>query len=244
MPGNKIVYIFNVGIAGVSYESLINLIDNTIKENGKKIIGYATVHNLNIIYLNPHIREIFNKFDLIHPDGIGVFLGSRFLYKKSGFMKRMTGSDFYPVLINESIKNKWNLFLFGEKEEILKKVNIDNLNVVGKISGYNFNTEDVILSINNSGTDILLVGLGCPLQEEWIVNNKEKLNAKIILAVGEGIKVLAGVKKRGPVFLRSLGLEWVTRLILNPKKLWNRYVFGIPLFIYRIIKYKFHTIQL
>jgi N-acetylglucosaminyldiphosphoundecaprenol N-acetyl-beta-D-mannosaminyltransferase len=238
MTFKNCIPIFGVNLGNVTYEEILAIIDDSIRNNKKNIIGYATAHSLNICYSNSDLKKIFNEFDLIHPDGIGVLLASKYLYGKCGFYQRITGSDFYLMLISEATRNKWKLFFFGDENEVLQKININGLSIVGKISGFNFNTTEVIQSINNSGTDILIVGLGCPLQEKWINDNKDKINAKIILAVGDGLKVFAGIRYRGPVFMQKLGLEWIIRLVKNPQRFWKRYIFGIPLFIYRIIKYK------
>jgi N-acetylglucosaminyldiphosphoundecaprenol N-acetyl-beta-D-mannosaminyltransferase len=84
----------------------------------------------------------------------------------------------------------------------------------------------------------LIIGLGQPLQEKWINDNHAQLNASVLIAVGDGIKVFAGEKRRGPLFMRKLGLEWLIRLFFNPFKYFNRYMVGIPVFLYRIIRAK------
>ncbi|MEJ2613977.1 MAG: WecB/TagA/CpsF family glycosyltransferase [Ignavibacteriaceae bacterium] len=108
----------------------------------------------------------------------------------------------------------------------------------GYQDGYNIENEKLIEKINDLLPDILIVGLGCPKQEEWIVKFKDYLNVKIILAVGDGIKVFAGTKIRGSNLFRTSGLEWFIRLITNPSRYWKRYLLGIPLFIIRVIKFK------
>jgi N-acetylglucosaminyldiphosphoundecaprenol N-acetyl-beta-D-mannosaminyltransferase len=181
----------------------------------------------------------------VHPDGIGVFLASKFLYGKNGFTKRITGSDFYIELIKGSLKNNWSFFFFGDTDETLSKISKTNpdLFVKGFCNGFNFNNDKLIKDINTAKPDILIVGLGSPKQEDWIVTNRDNVNAKVIVAVGDGIKVFAGTKKRGTKLVRILGLEWFVRLINEPKRLWKRYLIGIPLFIFRILYYKFRLIK-
>jgi len=101
--------------------------------------------------------------------------------------------------------------------------------------GYSFSDEKVIDKINTSGSDILIIGLSCPVQEKWMHKNKDKVNCKVILAVGDGIKVFSGDKIRGPAFMRKFGFEWLVRMFTEPGKNFRRYLLGIPVFIRRVI---------
>ena len=152
----------------------------------------------------------------------------------------MTGSDLYPVLLKEGLKRNWGFFFFGHDNPTLEKISTLNpqLNIRGTNEGYSFDTENVINRITESNAEILIIGLSFPKQEMWITENKNKINCSVIIAVGDGIKVFAGVKKRGITLVRKLGFEWAIRLINNPLKYWRRYLIGNPLFLYRIIKLK------
>lgn len=240
MQENNYCSIFNVTIFKSDSKNLLEYVKSNIKKEKKFYITYTNANSLNLIYKCPNLLSLFNNFDHLHPDGLGVYLASKFLYGKNGFKNRFTGSDFYPSIINEGIKNKWKFFLFGDSEKTLSEAVKKNntLNICGYQNGYDFEDEKLIKKINNLSPDILIVGLGCPKQEEWISKFKDQINTKIILAVGDGIKVFAGTKTRGIKFLQKLGLEWFVRLITNPQKYWRRYLLGIPLFIIRVIKYK------
>ena len=99
------IYIFGIDINKLTNESFLDLISKRIEENKKLTIGYANADTLNKIYESDELRSVYNSFDLIHPDGTGIYLDSRILYGKNGLDKKLTGSDFYPLFINES-KNK------------------------------------------------------------------------------------------------------------------------------------------
>jgi N-acetylglucosaminyldiphosphoundecaprenol N-acetyl-beta-D-mannosaminyltransferase len=232
--------IFNLKLTKVVYSDLINCINETINNNDIIITG-CNVNTINLSLSNKRFEKILSEFDIIHPDGIGIYLASRFLYGQKGFSARFTGSDLYSHLIYSAIENNWSFYFFGDKEKTLKLINknLPKLNVAGFCNGFNYNLNQLINEINNSNPDILIVGLGSPKQEEWIIENKSRLDPKIIIAVGDGIKVFAGIKKRGPRFLQTLGFEWAVRLIFESKRLWKRYIIGIPLFIFRILKLKF-----
>ena len=92
----------------MSYELFLEYISENILRKEKRVIGYANADTLNKIYEDDSLRKIYTSFDLIHPDGVGVYSASRFLYGENGLQERFTGSDFYPLLIERSIKNNWS----------------------------------------------------------------------------------------------------------------------------------------
>lgn len=233
--------IFGIKIADISYNELLDYIEDAIKNKKRVLITYATTHTLNNVYNNSKLKNIFNDFDLIHMDGIGTFYAMRFLFGIRNIKNRSTGSDFYPKLIERAIKSKWQMFFWGDKDDVLKYINIENegMIVCGYNDGYNYNYEDLCKNVNRSNPDILIVGLGTPLQESLILKLRYKLNPKVVLAVGDGIKVFAGIRKRGPYIFRKIGLEWIYRLYSEPRRLWRRYLVGNPLLVFRIFKSKF-----
>jgi len=241
MITNERIKIFNIDLLNISDSEIIEIIQKTISEQSQLAFCYANSNSLNLAYNSIEFRTQLTNFDIIHPDGIGVFLASKFLYGKNGFTKRITGSDFYIEFIKESLKNNWSFFFFGDTDATLSKLSKANpdLCVKGFCNGFNFSNDELVKNINIAKPDILIVGLGSPKQENWILTNRDKINTKVIIAVGDGIKVFAGTKKRGPKFLQLLGMEWFVRLINEPKRLWKRYFIGIPLFIFRVIKFKF-----
>ncbi|MBE2219067.1 MAG: WecB/TagA/CpsF family glycosyltransferase [Ignavibacteria bacterium] len=228
----------------VDYSSLLAKIDSSLTKGQKLTITYLNASCFNILYSNDGLNKRMNNFDIIHPDGFGVFLASKMLSGTPSIPARFTGSDFYPLLWESCIRNKRSIFFFGHDDTTLSSIQnyIPELIVAGIQNGYNFNDAEVLRKINESNADILVVGLGYPAQEEWILENQSKLNCRVIICAGEGIKVFAGSKKRGPRFLQTLGLEWLVRLSLNPLKYFKRYVFGIPLFLYRIIIIKIRNL--
>jgi len=232
--------LFGVLVASIDHNDLLFEIEENMNNDKSVTISYVTANSLNLVYFKDELVSLFNSFDIIHPDGIGAFLASKYLYGKNGLKNRFTGSDFYPKLLNLAKGKGWKLFFFGgdAKTTLLIHEKLKSIINVETISGFDFNNDIVLQKINAFNPDVLFVGLGCPLQEKWIQQNKKLLNVKTILAVGEGLKIFAGNKKRGPKIMRILGFEWFIRLVTEPKKMWKRYLIGIPLFIFRVIKYK------
>ena len=231
----------NINLTTLTINNLLEQIKQTINKGNKCKITYFNVNSFNSSFNNNNIKNFYINFNIVHPDGIGIFLASRFLHGKSGLSERINGSDLYEHLLTVASENKWKIFLFGDTDETLNKVSTHcpDLVITGKCNGYNYDESELIDEINISETEILIVGLGSPKQEEWIIKNKDSIKANVVIAVGDGIKVFAGTKKRGPKFIQKIGLEWFVRFLYEPKRLWKRYIIGIPLFIFRVIKIKF-----
>lgn len=234
------INIFGIEVCKLSEDTFLEVIRESISENKKVSIAYANADSLNKIYSDEKLRKIYNSFDLIHPDGTGVYLASGYLYGNDGLEVRLTGSDFYMKLISESIKKEWSYYFFGHTAEILEEIKNVNpeLKIAGIQEGYEFENEKVLKKINEISPDIIIIGLSCPKQEKWMYENRDKINFRVMLAVGDGIKVFAGKKIRGPEFMRKIGLEWLVRFFNNPALNFKKYIIGIPIFIYRIIKQK------
>lgn len=232
----------SVNINGINlditdYSLLLQHINEAINENRKLCIAYANANSVNISYSLPELKIYLKKFDVIHPDGIGIKLAINFL--RPGLYKgsRFTGSDFYPLLTADAIKHNRKLFFFGNTDEVLGKISGNNhgLQIAGLQNGYNFEDEKVITQINSSMADILIIGLGSPMQEEWIAKHMERINCRVMICIGDGIGVFAGTRQRGPGLLRAIGMEWLLRWMGSPLKYFKRYIIGNPLFLYRII---------
>jgi exopolysaccharide biosynthesis WecB/TagA/CpsF family protein len=234
------VELAGININNLTYDDLNSIIEASVIKENQTLITYANANSINCVYSDSKTKQLLTSFDVIHPDGFGIYAASKFLYGSNGFKERFTGSDYYPLFISKAIKCKWKVFFFGHDKQTLHKIyrNCPGLNICGTNPGYNYTDDDVIDKINSAKPDVLIVGLSFPIQEEWILRNNNKIHTKAVLCVGDGIKVFAGTKKRGPEFLRYLGLEWLIRFLSNPIKYFKRYIIGNPLFLYRIILLK------
>ncbi|HMS65149.1 MAG TPA: WecB/TagA/CpsF family glycosyltransferase [Ignavibacteria bacterium] len=237
-PGT--VNIFGVDINRLSETEFLDIIKNSIEKNIKIKIAYANANSLNKIHSDKELKKMYESFDIIHPDGTGVYLASKFLNGDAGLKIRLTGSDFYTKLISESIKRKWSYFFFGHTTDILKEISKvhPDLIISGIQDGYNFEDQEVIEKINKTSPDIVIIGLSCPIQEKWMYEHQDKINFKVMITVGDGIKVFANKKIRGPDFMRKIGMEWLSRFISNPVNNFEKYIIGNPIFIIRVLKEK------
>jgi N-acetylglucosaminyldiphosphoundecaprenol N-acetyl-beta-D-mannosaminyltransferase len=199
---SRIIEIIGLKISDVNYIDLIGKISDSISQNRKLLISYANANTINLCFTNKVFKRQLNSLFQVHPDGVGVHFASKFLSPGNGFKSRFSGSDFYPILTEELAKQNLKTYFLGHRIGTLQKISLNypNLIVCGYHEGYNYDTVSLINEINSLKPALLFIGLGQPLQEEWIQENYDSLDVPVIIAVGDGIKVFAGEKKRGPVF--------------------------------------------
>lgn len=233
--------IFGVPIMMTDCAELVQLVERAVAQKAQITITYANQHTLNILYNNKELADLFNQFTIIHQDGLGIHLAAKILYGKKALAYRLTGSDFYVYAKDYFAGKPYRLFFFGDKPENLKliKEHSPGLQIAGFQDGYCFNDEALIGAMNSSGCDIVFVGLGCPKQEAWVMENKHKLSASVIICVGDGLKIFSGNKVRGPLWAQKSGFEWFFRFLHEPARLWRRYFLGIPVFFMRVFRIKF-----
>jgi len=185
-----------------------------------------------------------NQYSALFADGIGIYWASKFLYGKNGLCERINGTDLYYKVLELAEKNEYKVFFFGGDEkhivslEARLKALYPNLNISGIVARDLSFSKKILEKLNQSDSDILFLGLGTPYQEKWVATLGKKCNIPIQVSVGSGIDFLSGAYKRAPKLFRKFGLEWLFRLLIEPKRLWKRYLVGIPTFIFLIIKQK------
>lgn len=232
------------------YEAL-NRCHEFFKSNNYNGICFINSHCYNVSRKNYIYRNAIKGNNLILNDGIGMKIGMRLfnIHEK----ENMNGTDFIPEVINLAVNLNKNIYLLGGKpgvvddvEKNLKKTFI-NCNIVGKYHGY-FNKEEgkkIINDINSKKVELLIVGMGVPIQEIWLAeNNKFFETVRIGIAGGAILDFLSGRISRAPKIMRVLKLEWLYRLILEPKRLWKRYLIGNIQFIYYMIIEKKNSISI
>ncbi|PID57655.1 MAG: hypothetical protein CR986_08715 [Ignavibacteriae bacterium] len=205
----------------------------------KHVILYADFNVINYLYEN---KIEIPKGIQLYPDSTAVYFYLKYFLKNN--CHKIVSTDLQYKMLEHLNKNSNSLFLFGDSDEILEKTksniakNYPNVNIVGMKNGYQFDHQKIIKDINNFEPDILLVGLGVGRQEKWILDNYKEINCNLILAVGGWFQYLSGGKKRAPLFLRSLHLEWLYKLCHEFFRVWERYFIGIPKFFYRVFTKK------
>ncbi len=173
-------------------------------------------------------REILKRAEVNLPDGLGILL----LAKKKGVrINRFPGIEAMLEILKLAEELKIPIYFLGAKKEVIEsmvnriKIRYPNLVIAGYRDGYfkGEEEENIISEINNSGAKILFVALGSPKQEFFIDKYKDKLKVNIAMGVGGSFDVLSGKKKRAPKIIRNLNLEWLYRLLQDPKRILSRF---------------------
>ncbi|BAY61780.1 WecB/TagA/CpsF family glycosyl transferase [Calothrix brevissima NIES-22] len=229
----------------LTVQDLIKYIVTAGMIDKKTIIAHINVRGMNFAYQLPWYRNFMNNADLVFCDGIGVILGARILGYDLEYKHRMTAPDYIENLALACEQNNVSLFLLagepGVTDKAIKKFKAitPNLSVEGHHGYFDKNGSEndaVIEKINQFKPDILYIGFGMPLQEKWILDNFNKIETRVFLPLGACLDFYTNTVYRGPRWLTDNGFEWLTRLITEPTRLWERYVVGNPLFFYRIFK--------
>ena len=245
-PGR--VEVLGVGVDAVTVEGLHAEIRRLVRRRGGVVLN-ANAHCLNLCYGDPALRRFFGGADLVFCDGAGVRLAARVLGGR--IPERITYADWLPRLATFAEEEDLSLFFLGARPgvagkaaERLRRTHPD-VKVAGVRHGFFDPAVDgpengaVVAEINASAPDILLLGLGMPLQERWLMENRHKLNFGVALTGGAVFDYAAGNLRRGPRLLTDNGLEWLARLLIEPRRLWRRYLFGNPLFVARVLRQRF-----
>ncbi|MBW4593981.1 MAG: WecB/TagA/CpsF family glycosyltransferase [Brasilonema angustatum HA4187-MV1] len=229
----------------IKVNELIEYAVQAAKLKKKTIIGHVNTRAMNFAYELPWYKEFLNRSDLVFCDGFGVLLGAKLCGGCVDSSHRMTCPDYIEDFARACERENVSLFLLagepGTVDQAIAKLKViaPNLRVNGHHGYFDKSGEEnefVIQQINQFKPDILYIGFGMPLQERWILSNSEKIETKVFLPLGACLDFYTGTVSRGPLWMTSSGLEWLTRLVTQPKRLWKRYVLGNPLFFYRVLQ--------
>jgi len=234
--------IFNIKVNEIGFTQLLSVIENAINQKNKIKIGYTNPHLVRLSQKEKNLKKVLNDFDINHIDGTGLTIAFRLLNNK--IVPRFNLTDHVFTFLSECEKKEWSIFFLGGEQSIISKTvqkvkqSFPHLKVAGFLNGYDGLNDSSVPMINQSTPDILWVGLGSPKQELWIDKNFEKLHCDVIQSVGDIFNHIVGKRLRGPDFLRKLGFEWFFRLMQDPVKYFDRYVIGIPYFLFLVVRYK------
>lgn len=239
-----VVNVLGVSVCSLDVISLIDRVRWLIQQGGQHTVMYANVHVLNTAYTAPDFRAVLNGADIVYCDGAGVVLGARLLgHRLPG---RMTGADWIHSLCACCAVEGLSPYLLGSQPGVAKRAAqklialYPGLHVAGAHHGHFHDTagatETVIAVVNAAQPDILLVGMGTPLQEKWIAAHRAEFDVPVAWAVGALFDFVAGVQPRAPRWMLDHGLEWLYRLLSDPRRMWRRYLIGNPLFMFRVLR--------
>ncbi len=228
--------VITLQVNNLTYDSIIDYI-----KSSKKRLVISSVNPEIVLQCEKDsvLTRVINNSDLKIADGIGIVFTLKLLYKKN--VERITGIDLFEKILKSDLKSK-RIFLYGSAPGVAMMAQ-DKLNekygcnIVKAIDGYEQDNEKIINEINNSLADLVFVGLGCPKQEKWIEENKDKLpNVSLLMGVGGSFDVLSGNIKRAPLFIQKIHLEWLYRLLKQPKRIIRQ--LSLITFVIKVLKNK------
>lgn len=190
------------------------------RQKAPKVVFYLNTHTIRLVCEDEKLGKSYRVADAVYCDGWGAVWLARLAGVR--IKERATTMDFFHVFCETAQNNKLKIFLLGGNNGVadraMRRLGMlyPGLKIVGCSDGYFNNTEEIIKKINQSKPDVLLVGMGTPRQEKWLVENKNKLKIQLGWAVGSLFEYLAEDKPRSPVWLGKLHLEWLFRMIVEP----------------------------
>ena len=222
-----------------SEKEVLGLIENPGTSGSNTSLTYFNQHCFNVYFKNDKYRKLIDDNFSVYPDGIGIYLSLRFLFRKK--VQRIDATQLNSLIIDKLIENKESVFIIGGKFDesfLVKYLNEKGINLAGYWQGFFSEQEAKDILHKASKAKYILIGMGVPGQEYFADEIIKSLPGKTIICVGNFLEFYLGSIKRAPVIFQKLGIEWVFRLLTEPGRLWSRYILGIPEFFYRIIKIK------
>lgn len=232
--------LLGVEICATDYAGACDAIRAAAVEHRPFALSALAVHGIMTGVLDPVHRRRLNALDMLVPDGQPVRWGINALYDE-GLTDRVCGPKLMLDVCAMAERDGLSIGFYGNKETVLAELQrrlrerYPALRFAASIPS-RFRRVDpaeqaeVARTIAASGTDILFVGLGCPRQEVWVYENRDRLDMPI-LAVGAALDFHAGRTAIAPVWMQQRGLEWVYRLWQEPNRLWRRYLLLNPLYL-------------
>ncbi len=229
-------------VMGVQFDNVT--MEEALKQAQEFLSGdrpaYVVTPNAEIVYEAMHdegLCSLLNGADLVLPDGAGVVLASKIL--KTPLKQKVAGVDFADNVLDLLAKNGGSAYLLGSKpgvaelaaEKMIAKH--PGLNICGMQDGYFQDEAQVVAKINEAKPDFLFVCLGAPKQELFMVNHRDELQVKIMAGLGGSLDSFAGTVKRAPKWMIRLNLEWLYRLIKEPKRF--KRMLRLPKFLWAVV---------
>ena len=235
------IEILGVPVDGVTMDRALQIVEEMVADKGPHVIIAVNPEKVMNARRDSDLLGRLRRASLLIPDGIGVVLAARLL--RLGRMQRVPGSELMPAICERAAQKGYRIFLFGASPEVNQRVEdvlrerYPGLRIVGRQHGFVSESEmpTVVERINSSLADVLFVALGSPKQERWMDTYSRLLNTvKVCQGVGGTFDVLSGRTRRAPLVLRRLSLEWLYRMMTQPRRLVRQT--ALPLFAFQVIR--------
>ena len=245
LGNNPRIAIFGITIDVLGMRDTVNLVEKYVVTKTPLHLMGVNADKINEIKANERLKRIINSCGIINADGASVVMASRFLGKP--LPERVAGIDLMIELIDLCEKKGYSVYLLGAKQEVVEKTaevllaTYKKLNIVGLHNGYFMKADwpDVSSEIKEKRPDFIFVGITSPLKEYLIEFLQDDGNDGVFMGVGGSFDVISGKIPRAPLWMQNVGLEWLFRVMQEPRRLLKRYFLGNGKFIKDVVKEKF-----
>ena len=244
-PERSRLEVLGVSVDALSLDEINEHLVRLVERRECAIIAHHNLHSIYIFHHDRRMREFFSQADVTHIDGMAVVWLARLLGHRAGRAHRVTYADWMASLIAEAERQHWRLFYLGSDRWVGERAaaQLRRCHPALQIAthhGYfdaspgSSENAAVLAYIRRHAPHVILVGMGMPRQEHWILDNIDEMDAAVILPCGAAMDYIAGTTPTPPRWAGALGLEWLFRLAAEPRRLWPRYLLE-PWFILRIL---------
>lgn len=235
--------LLGIAISATTYEEALSMIIRAAKRKAPATVTHLAVHGLVTASSDSSLMSKINSFDIVAPDGQPVRWALNLLYNTK-LPDRVCGPELMLILCRRAAESDIGIYLYGSKPHVVEKLRenllkqFPSLQIVGyEPSVFRSLTEAednaLVNRINRSGAGIVVIGLGCPLQEKFAYEHRNSIKA-VQVCVGAAFDFHAGNKKMAPVWMQRNGLEWLFRLLTEPRRLWRRYLVTNTIFLVKL----------
>lgn len=224
------VELFGLTLDAVTLQEAVGRVETFIAEPGTHQFVAVNVDKVVKASRDPEIRSAINSADLVTADGQPIVWASRLLGRS--LPERVTGIDLMMALLQLADRHGLSVYLLGAKPEVVGRVaarltrDYPGIRIAGVQDGYFAPTQEpsIVARIAEAAPDLLFVGISSPTKERFLAQWRDQLNARFVMGVGGAFDVYAGVTRRAPSWMQRVGLEWLFRLIQEPRRMWRRYL--------------------
>ena len=242
--------LMGIKITNCSKEELTDYVCQVIRRKGKELIPNVNINCMNLCWKKKWLRDLINSSEVVFCDGDGVRLGGDMVGRH--IKEKITYNRWIWNLAETSVANGFTWYLLGSRPDAVERAvktlqeRYPGLGIVGFHSGYISNSGEndaIVAEINRTRPNILIVGMGMPRQEQWLQAHMPHLNINVALTGGAVCDYVAGEINMTPDVFYRLKLEWLYRLLQEPRRLFGRYIIGNPLFLWRVIIYHWLNVR-
>jgi N-acetylglucosaminyldiphosphoundecaprenol N-acetyl-beta-D-mannosaminyltransferase len=240
--GNVKTNVLGCPVTKLGLEDFVGLAEQFISSGKPHYVAVVNVAKLVKMRSDKELDQSVRAADVIGADGVPLVWASRLL--GNPLPGRVNGTDLMYRLLEKANEKRYRVFFFGAKEEVLQRVldkvrkEYPGVNIAGFQHGY-FTAEEesgIVAKIRAAHTDILLIAFGTPKKELWVKQYLSTMNVPVVHGVGGSFDVVAGAIPRAPLWMQANGMEWLFRLMQEPRRMWRRYLVTNTIFIMLLLK--------